>query len=113
MTRSSHHPWKPKVEGTAKQGQGRGISVSNHLRLNLALVRKPQTRGCGKLLLRRGLHQKFQSNKVRRELRQQRRAGGLHFKWPEAGGQKEMRQKWRLGNLSMEEILAFGPETSK
>lgn len=44
-------PRKPDVEGTAKQGQGRRISVSNHLRLNLALVRKPGTRGCRKRLL--------------------------------------------------------------
>lgn len=112
MTRNGRHPWKPSVEGAAEQGQGRRRAVSNHLRLNVASVRKPQRRGCGKLLLTK---EPSRSNKVRRELRLQRRARGLHFKWPEAGGQKEMRQKekWRLGHLSMEEVLAFGPETSK
>lgn len=56
--RSSPHRWKPNVKGTADQGQGRRIPVTKHLRQNLALVRKPQNRGYGKLLI---LHQKFEA----------------------------------------------------
>lgn len=41
------------MKGTAKEGQGRRVSVTNHLRLCLALVRKLQNKGCGKLLVKK------------------------------------------------------------